>query len=281
MKALRILGGAALVALLAFALSACQKNAQTDMSQMNDTTQVSQGYGNEAPPAATPPAATPPETKPEAQGATLPKTTKSSTKHHGGTSGSTKMSTSSPATYAEKRTIEIPAGTTLDVEMITPVDTRTSNIGDKVEAKLAAAITRDGQVLADAGALVTGEVTDVVRASRSKSKDSRASLALEFNTIQTVDGPKPLHATVNNAEGKLIAKSTSTRDKLLIGGGAVAGAIVGKVAGGSTKSAIIGAVGGAAAGTGAVLMAKGHELEIPEGAKVSLHVDRPIVIVER
>src|SRR2546425_3709448 len=196
MKALRILGSAALVALLAFALSACQKKAQTDMSQMNDTTQVSQGYGNE-----TPPAAKPPETQPGAQGATLPKTsTRSSTKHHSSTSGSTKTS-SNPSTYAEQRTIEIPAGTTLDVEMITPVDTRTSNIGDKVEAKLGAPITRDGQVLADAGAMVTGEVTDVVRASRSKSKDARASLALEFNTIQTVDGPKPLHATVNNAEG--------------------------------------------------------------------------------
>ena|SRR2546422_8289973 len=281
MKALRILGSAALVALLAFALSACQKKAQTDMSQMNDTTQVSQGYGNE-----TPPAATTPETQPGAQGATLPKTstdktsTKSSTKRHSSTSGSAKTS-SNPSTYAEQRTMEIPAGTTLDVEMITPVDTRTSNIGDKVEAKLAAPITRDGQVLADAGAMVRGEVTDVVRASRSKSKDSRASLALEFNTIETVDGPKPLHATVSNAEGRMIAKSTSTRDKLLIGGGAVAGAIVGKVAGGSTKSTIIGAVAGTAAGTGAVLMAKGHELEIPEGAKVSLRVDKPIVIVER
>ncbi|HMI31575.1 MAG TPA: hypothetical protein VK527_07540, partial [Candidatus Limnocylindrales bacterium] len=90
-----------------------------------------------------------------------------------------------------------------------------------------------------------------------------------------------LHATVANAEGKLIAKSTSTRDKLLIGGGALEGAIAGKVAGGSTKSTIIGAVGGAAVGTGAVLMTKGHELGIDEGAKVSLKVDQPITIVER
>ena len=197
--------------------------------------------------------------------------------HHTGSSNHPETK----AAYAEKHTIEIPTGTTFDVTMVTPVDTRTSNAGDHIEATLAAPITRDGTVLAEAGAKVSGEVTDVQRASRHKGEDDRASLVLEFNTIETVDGPKRLHATVNNAEGKLIAKSTSTRDKLLIGGGALAGAIVGKVAGGSTKSTIIGAVGGAAAGTGAVLMAKGHELEIEQGAKVSLRVDQPIAIVER
>jgi len=269
----RILSSAALALMLAFAVSACQKQAKTDMSQATDTTQVSQGYGNQA----TPPAQ---EAQPGAQGATSPRE-KPATRTHSskGTGPSNAPGTS--ANYAEKHMIEIPAGTTFDVVMTTPVDTRTSNVGDRVEGTLAAPITRDGTVLADAGAKVSGEVADVQRASKSKSKEDRASLALEFNTIETVDGPKRLHATVNNAEGKLVAKSTSTRDKLLIGGGAVAGAIVGKVAGGSTKSTIIGAVAGTAAGTGAVLMAKGHELEIPEGAKVSLRVDQPIAIVER
>ncbi len=271
MKALKILGSAGLVLILAFAISACQKKEQTDMSMMTDSTQTSSGYGNEAPPSSTTP-----DAGTGAQGATLPKsTTKSSTK-----SGSTKSS-GTPAMNADKRMVEIPAGTAFDIEMVTPVDTRTSNIGDRIEGKLSAPITRDGQVLADAGATVTGTVTDVVRASRHKGSDDRASLVLEFNSIETVDGPKTLHATVNNAEGKLVAKSTSTRDKLIIGGSTVAGAVIGKVAGGSTKSTIIGAVGGAAAGTGAVLMAKGHELEIPEGAKVSLRVDKPIMIVER
>lgn len=276
MKSPRLLGTVGLAALLAFAISACQKKEQTE-SMMSDTTQVSQGYGTEAPPDQTSP-----EAQPGAQGATLPKSY-TSPKKTTSTGGSTRSSTtpSSPSTYAETRTIEVPAGTNFEVEMITPVDTRTSNVGDRVEAKLAAPIMADGVVIAEAGATVTGEVTEVTRASKSKSKDARASLALDFNSIQTVDGPKPLHATVANAEGKLIAKSTSTRDKLIIGGSTVAGAIIGKVAGGSTKSTIIGAVGGAAAGTGAVLMTKGHELQIEEGAKVSLRVDKPIVIVER
>ena len=273
MKSIRILSSLGLAALLAFAISACQQNSKTEMSQISDSSQVTQGYTNEATP--------PPETG--VQGATLPNTHKTTTtKKHKETRSSTSSSTpSTPSKYAEQRTIEIPAGTNFEVEMITPVDTRTSNEGDRVDATLAAPLTVNGQVVAETGAHVTGVVTDIQRASKKKSKDDRASIALDFNTIETIDGPKPLHATVANAEGKLIAKSTSTRDKLLIGGGAVAGAVIGKVAGGSTKSVIIGAVAGAAAGTGAVLVAKGHELEIPAGAKVALRVDKPIVIVER
>jgi hypothetical protein len=278
MKSLRILGGFALTLLLALGLPACQKNSQTDMSQTADSTQVSQGYGDQA---ATPADNTSPEAQPGAAGATLPdqgvpakSTTKSTTKKSTSTKGTTALN-------AEAHTTDIPAGTSFDVTMVTPVDTRTSAVGDKVEATLAAPITVDGKVLAEAGARVSGEVADIQKASRSKSTDDRAFIALTFNTITTVDGPKALHATVNNAEGKMVAKGTGTRDKLIIGGSTVAGAIIGKVAGGSTKSTIIGAVGGAAAGTGAMLMVKGHELTIEEGAKVSLRVDKPITVVER
>ncbi len=245
MKPIRILGSALMAALLAFAISACQKKAQTEMSGTTDSTQVSQGYGSETPTEqATPPTDQSAQTTPP--------------KHTGSSSSGTKSTSTSK--YAEQRTTEIPAGTSFDVEMVTPVDTRTSNIGDHVEGKLAAPITINGVVVADAGARVSGTVADLKRASRSKSAEERASIMFEFTSIETVDGPKPLHATVANAEGKLVAKSTSTRDKLIIGGSTVAGAVV---------------------GTGAVLATKGHELEIPEGAKVSLRVDKPIVIVER
>jgi len=275
MKSLRILTGFTLALLFALGLSACQKSAQTEMSQTGDTTQVSQGYGNET----TPPDQTSPQAQPGAsttapdQGAAS-STTHKSTTHKSTTKGSTAMN-------AESHSIDIPAGTTFDAEMITPVDTRTSAVGDKIEAKLAAPIVIDGKVVAEAGAKVSGEVSDIQKASRHKGEDDRAFIALAFNTLDTTDGPKALHATVNNAEGKVVAKGTSTRDKLMVAGGAVAGAIVGKAAGGSTKSTIIGAVAGGAAGTGAMLMVKGHELTIEEGAKVSLRVDKPITVVER
>ena len=270
MKSLRILSGVTLLLAFGLALSACQKSAQTDMSQTTDSTQMSQGYGNETtPPATSDPAATLPSD---------PTTTKPSTKS---TMHKSTTSKSTPAMNAESHTIEIPAGTTFDITMVTPVDTRTSVVGDKIEGALAAPMTIDGRVVANAGAKVSGEVADIQKASRHKGEDDRAFIAMSFTSLETVDGPKALHATVNNAEGKVVAKGTSTRDKLMVAGGAVAGAITGKVAGGSTKSTIIGAVAGAAAGTGAMLMVKGHELTIEQGANVSLRVDKPILVVER
>ena len=99
MKSLRILSGLALTLILAFALSACQKS-QTDMSQTSDTTQVSQGYGNETPA---------PAAAPEAQSA-MP--SKSSMRTHTSTH-KTRESSNAPEThanYAEKHMIDIPAG---------------------------------------------------------------------------------------------------------------------------------------------------------------------------
>jgi len=272
MKSLRIPTGVMLTLLFALALSACQKNAQTEMSQTTDSTQVSQGYGNETTPPATTETntpSTPSTTAPSAGMSSKGTTHKSSTSH------------STPAMNAENHSIEIPAGTSFDIAMVTPVDTRTSVVGDKIEGTLVAPIVIDGKTVASEGARVSGEVSDIQKASRHKGEDDRAFIAMSFNSIETVDGSKALHATVNNAEGKVVAKGTSTRDKLMVAGGAVAGAITGKVAGGSTKSTIIGAVAGAAAGTGAMLMVKGHELTIEQGAKVSLRVDKPILVVER
>ena len=183
---------------------------------------------------------------------------------------------------AAPQTAEIAVGTTFDVTMNTSCDTRTSNVGDKVEAVLAAPLTNsDGAVIAEAGATLRGEISQLSRASRSKKEEDRASIAFTFTSIQTMDGEKPLHATVMNSEGKLVAEGTGTRDKLLIGGGALAGAVIGKLAGKDTKSTILGAVGGAVAGTGAVLMAKGHELQVPAGSKVQLRVDEPITVVAK
>src|SRR5437762_267030 len=115
MRIQRILGTIALTSLTAFVITACQKSAQTNMSSTSDTTQVSQGYGA--------PDKTSPEAQPGAQGATLPDngkitTTKTTKTTHTTTKGSNSPGTQ--GTYAEHHTIEIPAGTKFDVEMVTP-----------------------------------------------------------------------------------------------------------------------------------------------------------------
>jgi hypothetical protein len=168
--------------------------------------------------------------------------------------------------------------------MTTPISTETSNVGDKIEAKLKSALTspdHGGTVIAEQGASVYGEITELKRASHAKSEEERAMVKLQFTSLQTVDGVKTLNSTVTNSEGKMIAGSTTTRDALIIGGSTVAGAVIGKVVGKDTKATIIGAVGGAILGTGVVMAAKGYELEVPAGSTVTLRADAPVTVAVR
>ena len=189
-----------------------------------------------------------------------------------------------PATPASARTVSLPAGATFDVVMVSGVSTETSNVGDKIEGKLKTALTspdHGGAVIAEQGASIYGEITELRRASRAKSEDERAMVKLQFTTIHTVEGDKPLSSTVTNSEGKMVAGSTTTRDALIIGGSTVAGAVIGKVVGKDTKATVIGAVGGAILGTGAVMAAKGYELEVPAGSIVTLRAESPVTVAAK
>lgn len=192
---------------------------------------------------------------------------------------------STPGTPASSsRTVSLPAGATFVVALTTAISTETSNVGDRIEGKLTTALSSPdggGAVIAEQGASVWGEITELRRASRAKSEDERAMVKMHFTSIQTVSGEKNLSATVTNAEGRMIAGSTTKRDALIIGGSTVAGAVIGKVVGKDTKATLIGAIGGAILGTGAVMAAKGYELDIPAGSTVTLRVDAPITVVAR
>lgn len=259
MNAQRLIGMLVLV-ILAVGIPACARNTQdqvttTDSTLIENPAVVDEGT---APPASsTPPAGEAPSTK----------------------------KPSTPATPAtSERTVSLPAGATFDVVMVSPVSTETSNVGDKIEAKLVSALTspdHGGAVIAEQGASVYGEIVELQRASRAKSEEERAMVKLRFDALDTVAGRKSLTATVTNAEGRMVAGSTTKRDALIIGGSAVAGAVIGKVVGKDTKSTVIGAVGGAILGTGAVMAAKGYELDVPAGSKITLRAEAPVTVAVR
>src|SRR5687767_12813517 len=260
MSLLRSAGLLTLVLVLAVGLSACQKKQSETETSMTDTTSMS--AESPYPVEETPPAAvnTPPPSEP-----TTPRTPPRTT----------------PPPPSTARTTRIPAGTTFDVAMVTPVDTRTSNAGDPIEAKLTAPLVVNGVVVAETDASVRGTISELQRASKSNKEENRAMVKFRFTEMETVGGEKRISATVTGSEGRMVAKSTSTRDKLIIGGSTVAGAVIGKVAGKSTKSTIIGAVGGAVVGTGVALSAKGFELEVPAGSKVTIRIDEAVTVAMR
>ena len=274
MKAIRIPGLLGLALALAVGLSACAKKNESQVS-MSDTTMMNEN-----------PATTPENPAAEAPAQTAPPP--AATTHVGAsrsthrTGSSSRSASATTASSRGERTIALPTGSTFDVELTTPISTKTSNVGDKIEAKLLQPLTSaDGTTIAEQGALIRGEISELTRASHAKSEDERASMKLAFTSLETVDGEKSLSATVTNSEGKMVAKSTSKRDALIIGGSAVAGAVAGKIIGGDTKGAVIGAVGGAVVGTGAVMAKKGYELEIPAGSKITLRSEAPVTVVAR
>jgi hypothetical protein len=77
--------------------------------------------------------------------------------------------------------IELPAGLFLEIALQTPIDSKTSAVGDLVEAKLQTNIIYEGKVLAPAGAVVRGRVR---RLERLRGWDNVFLVGLEFNELE-------------------------------------------------------------------------------------------------
>ena len=118
----------------------------------------------------------------------------------------------------------------------------------------------------DKGAEVRGRVLTAVSAKRVKG---RAHLVVGFDAVME----KGERLSIATETIDSLAASTSGKDKKIIAGAAAAGLIVGAIKDGG-KGAVIGTVVGAAAGTGAVLIMKGDEVEIPRGARLTVVVTK-------
>jgi hypothetical protein len=168
---------------------------------------------------------------------------------------------------AKFREISVPADTTLALEMRTTVNTGTSSAGDTVTAALVEAVVVDGVEVLPAGSLLSGHVVNVTSSGKVKG---RAHVAIEFDQITAYDETYPVAAKFDAR-----APSTKERDAEKIAIPAVGGAILGAVIGGK-KGAAVGAAIGGGAGTAAVLMTAGDEIEIREGATLSLAIGQTV-----
>jgi hypothetical protein len=170
------------------------------------------------------------------------------------------------ATSAKSRSrlrLHVPRGTLLPIEIQTGLSTATSREGDPVLAVLTEDVPLQGFKL-DKGAEVRGRVLTAVSAKRVKG---RAHLVVAFDAV--MENGERLSIVTETIDS--LAASASGKDKKIIVGAAVGGLIVGALKDGG-KGAAIGTVVGAAAGTGAVLIMKGDEVEIPRGARLALTV---------
>lgn len=158
--------------------------------------------------------------------------------------------------------IVVPAGTQLTVELITPISTKTNNVGDGVDARLASDLMIGDRRAAKAGAPVHGSITQVI--SGSKKIGGTPTLGVRFDSLVAANG-----ASVSiNAPFTQLGKSETGKDTAKIVGGAAAGAIIGHQVS-HKNGAVVGGLLGGAAGTAAA-KGTGGEVALTAGQVVAV-----------
>jgi hypothetical protein len=136
------------------------------------------------------------------------------------------------------REFTVPDGTSLRLDLVTPLDSDASRVEDTVRATLREAVTVDGTTVLPVGTELTGTVTEAEGSGRVKG---RARLGFRFTGLRT--GAE--RHEIQTAPISLEAEPTKGEDAKKIGIGAGIGAAVGAIAGGAS-----GAAKGAAIGAG-------------------------------
>jgi hypothetical protein len=164
--------------------------------------------------------------------------------------------------------VEIPAGTSVRIQMIDGVDSAVNHTGDTFHASLAAPIAVDDQIIVPAG---TDVYVKLVTAKSAGHYTGQSQLALELVRME-FQGKS--YAVASN-EYTQTGSSRGKRTAETVGGGAAIGAILGAVIGGG-KGAAIGAATGAGAGGVAQGVTKAQQVKIPSETKLDFTLDQPL-----
>lgn len=155
-------------------------------------------------------------------------------------------------------------GSKLTLRFENALSSETSRAGDSVTARVETATDADGRVALPGGAVLRGRVVDARQAGRVKG---RARVSVDFDRIVVRGRVHELDASTITVE----APDDHGRDAKIVGGSAAAGAIIGAIKDGKegfAKGALIGGAGG----TGAVLLTRGRDIQIPAGSRFTVTV---------
>lgn len=168
------------------------------------------------------------------------------------------------------RTVEVPVGTLVRVQMIDSVDSAVNKAGEIFRASLAAPIVIRNEVVVPAGTDLDVRLVDAATAGRMKG---RSGLTLQLGRLdfqgRTYDLASNDYQQTGASEGKRTAAT--------VGGAAAVGAIIGGLIGGG-KGAAIGAGTGAGAGTVASAATKAQQVQIPAESKLDFTLEQPVSI---
>ncbi len=184
--------------------------------------------------------------------------------------------------------VVIPAGMRFQASLQTPISSKISEVGDFISVTLTVPLQVSDRYVLPRGTEITGKITQVTAATRSKR---RAEIYAMFNEITTSYGAEPVFVSVaaaddvandekikTDSEGKLKANSSTGKALENAAKGATLGSIASTPAAIATHSvgpAIAGPAAGALAG---LLLSKGKDIRLAVGTVFRMKFDRDTVL---
>jgi hypothetical protein len=160
---------------------------------------------------------------------------------------------------------ELPAGSEVDVRLVTRLSSDDAQVEDRVEATTMVDLYQGDDLLVPAGSVIEGYVSSVDRASRT---DRKGSLTVMFTKLTVNGRARDVKAYVTQALESEGLKGEAGR----IGAGAGIGAIIGGILGG-VKGAVTGILIG---GGGVIAATEGKDVHLEPGTVLRVRFDTPV-----
>lgn len=174
---------------------------------------------------------------------------------------------SSAAAAPKPVVVEVPAGTSISVNLGAALSTEKEKAGDLWQGTLAESVVADGQTVWAAGTPVRGVVSQSVPAGRLAS--GKGALGIRLTEIGSSD--------VDGGDYLVTGGKTGERNAKIIGGAAALGALIGVLSDKRNKDdhALGGAAIGAAAGTAAAAATAKTTILIPADKAITFSLAAP------
>ena len=182
--------------------------------------------------------------------------------------GSSSVSPAAPPPPPPPRVVTIPAGTSVQVQMIDSVDSAANKVGDTFLASLAAPIVVNDEVIIPKNADVQIKLAS---AKTSGKFTGQSELTLELDSVTFKGKSYPLVSSTFQQVGSSRGKDTAKKTAI----GAAIGTAIGAIAGGG-KGAAIGAGIGAGSGAASQVFMKGKQVKVPSETKIDFQLEQPV-----
>jgi BON domain-containing protein len=182
-------------------------------------------------------------------------------------------STPAPAPVAPPppQKVTIPAGTSLAIRLVDPIDSETAQPGQTFHATLDSPLTVEGDTALAAGHDVEGHVVDVKSAGKFAGQ---SLLVLQLDRISAAGKTYSIETDQYRRQGSSRTKNTAAK----VGTGAAIGAIIGGIAGGG-KGAAIGAAAGGGLGGGVQAATHGQQIKLASETVLNFTLKGPLTVI--